>query len=514
MSAQGEKEYQEFLKTIVDHDNDTEKRWRSTTEMKYVNKPPELQAWREFKWRYFCIIWVLVSLYISLKFDSFFLGYGSESVYVWLIVFPIILLLLVFPLFGLYIWMRSLTMLSDTRANPKDVEQFIQFTDPTAKEIFGGSGLNQKASMEKLHEAYFANRIDIKGDMLEAMENSHKFAHFQLNYDLIKFFLTNFVPELLIHSRSQDRAQVQDHYNRGNDFFRCFLGPMMIYTSAVFDNPAETLEDAQTRKLNLVCKKLHLKPGMQHLDLGCGWGTLIAHASRFYGTQSSGVTLAKEQVEWGRAQLAREPYASKPKEASAQFFICDYRDRDVYAPNGKKFNAISALEMSEHVGVKLFNSFLLQVYDMLEDDGLFYMQYCGLRRSWQFHDLVWGLFMDKYIFPGADASTPICVVTGELEKAGFEIHSIEAVGVHYSITIYKWYLNWKENEKYIKEKYGEKWWRIWYMFLGWSLIVGRVGRSNCYQIVAHKNNSEFDRSRYLGEQESRRFFENPTKTPC
>lgn len=368
--------------------------------------------------------------------------------------------------------------------------------------------------MERLYENYFDGNINFKGDLLQTLEVSNLYANFRITWNLVRFFFTNFVPELLIHSRSQDRAQVQDHYNRGNDFFRAFLGPMMIYTCAVFDTPNESLEDAQTRKLNLVCKKLHLKPGDRHLDLGCGWGTLVAHAARYFGTKSRGVTLAKEQVQWGEAQASREPYKERDsKESEARFFVCDYRDREVYASKGMKFKGISCLEMSEHVGVKLFQSFLCQVYDMLEDDGLFYLQIAGLRRSWTFTDLVWGLFMDKYVFPGADASAPLFVVTSELEKAGFELHSVENVGVHYSITIYKWYLNWKENKDYIVKTYGERWYRIWLFFLGWSTIIARKGRSTAYQIVCHKNTSEFDRSIYVGEQERQAFFEHPTKTP-
>jgi len=130
----------------------------------------------------------------------------------------------------------------------------------------------------------------------------------------------------------------------------------------------------------------------------------------------------------------------------------------------------------------------------------FFLQIASLRRSWKFEDLVWGLFMNKYIFPGADASTPIFWIISQLEACGFEVHSVENIGIHYSYTIHHWYKNWKKNEKYIKEHYGERWFRIWYFFLAWSTLIARDGRSSCYQVVCHKNLSEFNRTQFIGEQ--------------
>jgi cyclopropane fatty-acyl-phospholipid synthase-like methyltransferase len=143
--------------------------------------------------------------------------------------------------------------------------------------------------------------------------------------------------------------------------------------------------------------------------------------------------------------------------------------------------------MAEHVGIKNFQKFLLQVRSMLNDDGIFYLQIAGLRRSWQFEDLVWGLFMAKYIFPGADASCPLGFVTSQAERAGFEVHRVENCGVHYAVTIHKWYENWKKNEAAIVEKYGQKWFRMWMMFLSWSVIIGGQGSSTVFMITMSKN---------------------------
>ncbi|KAJ2761673.1 hypothetical protein IWQ57_005986 [Coemansia nantahalensis] len=168
----------------------------------------------------------------------------------------------------------------------------------------------------------------------------------------------------------------------------------------------------------------------------------------------------------------------------------DYRD----TPRRPRYNCISCLEMAEHVGVRKFNEFLLQVRDMLEDDGLFYLQIAGLRGAWQYEDFSWGLFMAKYVFPGADASCPLNWVVAQLEGAGFEVRSVDTIGVHYSATLARWYENWLANREKIVEKYGKRWFRIWEIFLAWSVIIARQGSSTCYQIVAHKNRNGFDRS--------------------
>jgi len=141
----------------------------------------------------------------------------------------------------------------------------------------------------------------------------------------------------------------------------------------------------------------------------------------------------------------------------------DYRDIPV--PTGG-YNKITCLEMAEHVGVRHFRAFAKQIYDMLDDDGVFFLQIAGIRKSWQYEDLIWGLFMNKYIFPGADASLPLGWVVDLLEGAGFEVKSIDTIGVHYSATIWRWYRNWMANKDKVVAKYGHRWFRIWEFFFG------------------------------------------------
>ena len=229
----------------------------------------------------------------------------------------------------------------------------------------------------------------------------------------------------------------------------------MIYTSGIVSDirKEESLEQLQDNKLGIVCEKIGLKPGESLLDIGCGWGTLAKHASVNYGAFVTGVTLGKNQTAWGNNGLRK----SGIEEDQSRILCMDYRDIPV--PEGG-YKKITCLEMAEHVGIRHFGSFLSQVYNMLDDDGVFFLQIAGLRKPWQYEDLIWGLFMNKYIFPGADASTPLDFFVGSLEKAGFEIKQTDTVGVHYSATLWRWYRNWIANKEKVVAKYGQRWFRV------------------------------------------------------
>lgn len=332
------------------------------------------------------------------------------------------------------------------------IEHYLKFKKEGDKQKYRGKN---RIPMETFHEMYFAGEVDFNGDALEVMEYRHDWANFRFTLSLFWFFLTGMMPEVIMHTRSQDEEQVRDHYDRGDDFYGWFLGPRMIYTSGIISdiNHEESLEQLQDNKLAIVCEKIGLKPGERMLDIGCGWGTLAKFASANYGAQATGVTLGRNQTAWGNSGLRKAGIG----EEQSRILCMDYRD--IPTPTGG-WNKITCLEMAEHVGVRHFSTFLKQVYDMLDDDGVFFLQIAGLRKSWQYEDLIWGLFMNKYIFPGADASTPLGWFVDSLEGAGFEVKAVDTIGVHYSATIWRWYRNWIANREKVVAKYGEKWFRV------------------------------------------------------
>ncbi|MDP9037308.1 MAG: cyclopropane-fatty-acyl-phospholipid synthase family protein [Myxococcota bacterium] len=373
-----------------------------------------------------------------------------------------------------------------------NLTDYVAFRDPKLAARYAAG----KIPMTTLLEAYLDGDVDIP-DMDALLEARDRLVTYTLTKHNFEFFFTRFIPEAAIHSKAQDERIVREHYDRGDDFFAAFLGDRMVYTSAFFHGEHESLEEAQDNKMSLVCDKLMVRNDHEMLDIGCGWGTLAMHAAKHYGAKTTGITISKNQTAFGNARISKAGLSDR-----ARIECLDYRE----IPR-KSYDRISSLEMVEHVGVKNFPKFCSLVYELLKDDGLFLLQWTGLRRGGTMglpviglrpEDLIWGLFMSKYIFPGADASLPLSDVCKGLEKAGFEIHSAENVSIHYSLTIKRWHDNWQKNQASIVKAYGERWYRLWHLFLGWSWRIGAQGNAACFQVVAHKNLDHYDRRIFIG----------------
>ncbi|MDP4199694.1 MAG: cyclopropane-fatty-acyl-phospholipid synthase family protein [Bacteroidota bacterium] len=367
----------------------------------------------------------------------------------------------------------------------KNITDVVSVKDQSVKSRYQNG---VKIPITTFIEDYMNGRVDLKCSVQEIIQNRTFFFNYKYTQHHLKFLFSKFIPQVTIHSKAQDERVIRDHYDRGNDFFAGFLGDRMVYTSGFFKTGLEDLETAQDQKMNLVCQKLQMKKGERHLDIGCGWGTLVAHSAKYYGTDSTGITIAQKGADYANDQIERWGVKSH-----ARVHRMDYRS----IPQDK-FDKISCLEMAEHVGVKYFQRFMRQIAGLLKDDGLFYLQIAGLRAGYHQESLVWGGFMGEYIFPGADASCPLSFVVKRLEGAGFEIHSVENVGIHYSLTIQKWYNNWQSHKAEILAKYGEWWFRCWEIFLAWSVDIAKQGNSTCFQIVCNKNLDAYNRARFFG----------------
>ena len=395
-----------------------------------------------------------------------------------------------------------------------NLADYVLFRDSKLASKFAGA--TSKIPMSTLYEAYLDGKLDIP-DMDAFLDARRELVDYKLfTEDHVKFFFTRMIPEVTIHSKTQDERIVRDHYDRGDDFFAAFLGDRMVYTSGIFTTEKQSLEQAQDDKIDLVCQKLQVKPGDRLLDIGCGWGTLTMRAAKVWGADATGVTISKNQTAFGNHRIEQAGVKER-----ARLLCRDYRE----IPN-QKFDKISSLEMVEHVGIKNLPTYCKVVYDLLEDDGLFLLQWTGLRRGGAPHkrvlgpviglrpeDVVWGLFMNKYIFSGADASLPLSAMCEYLEKAGFEIQSAENVSIHYAITIQRWHKNWQDHKEQILKTYGERWYRLWHLFLAWSWRIGAQGNAACFQVVCNKNLDNFDRKIFIGQNALARPNPVGTKPP-
>lgn len=294
----------------------------------------------------------------------------------------------------------------------RPIEHYVTFQDAADKAKWSG---DRKIPIQTFCEMYVDGKVQFNGDCLEILEYRHDWSDFRFTWSTFKYLIFTFFPDVLFHTKSQDLEQIRPNYDRGNDHYAFFLGPRMVYTSGIISDTTreETLEEMQDNKLAIVCEKLGLKKDDRLLDIGCGWGTLAKFASVNYGARATGLTIAEHQAAWGNDVLRKAGVSQD----QSHIMCMDYRD----IPASTKYDKITQLEMGEHVGVKKLTTFFRQCKDLLEDDGTMYVQLSGLRQSWQYEDFIWGLYLNKHIFRGADASTPLWNYVRSLENAGFEI---------------------------------------------------------------------------------------------
>ncbi len=232
------------------------------------------------------------------------------------------------------------------------------------------------------------------------------------------------------HEPERDQAAIHYHYDVGNDFYKLWLDDQMVYSCAYFESPASTLEQAQRAKLDLVCRKLRLRPGDRLLDVGCGWGALIMHAVAHYGVTGVGITLSDRQRE-----LASERIARAGLDDRCRVEIRDYRDLNALG----RFDKAASIGMVEHVGVDRLPAYFASVYDALEPGGLFLNHgivsaAAARQRSWgeTLARKLWrrDAFIDQYVFPDGKLG-PFGAVIAASEGAGFETRDVESLREHY-----------------------------------------------------------------------------------
>jgi cyclopropane fatty-acyl-phospholipid synthase-like methyltransferase len=374
-------------------------------------------------------------------------------------------------------------------------KEFLTFNDKAFEKEYSG----QKIPIETAIEAFQDGKIDfkLKGNkdltVLETMRRRYSIFKFSFTRDHLRSIFQDLLKRVWKHDSNADKADVSDVYNRGNDFYGWFLCEKMLYSVGIWESSddaqfedkktmAAAINKAQDRKLDKICGELAMmRPGMEHLDLGCGWGALVLHATGKYKVHSTGITLSQEQANFIASKTPKDNKNIDIKVLNAWDWLAQKVEE------GVKYDVITCLEMSEHIGVRDYQKFCHAVRSVLKDDGIFYLQIAGLRRNWQYEDLIWGMFMNRYVFPGADASCPLYWDVEQLERSGFEIRSIENNGVHYGLTIRAWYHNWVWNKDVVVAKYGEKAWRNWSIFLSWSYLIAMQGSSTVYMIAMTKN---------------------------
>ena len=280
------------------------------------------------------------------------------------------------------------------------------------------------------------------------------------------------------HSRRADRKAIEYHYDVSNEFYGLFLDPGMVYSCAYFRAESDTLEQAQTQKIDHILNKLMLKPGERLLDIGCGWGSLILRAAGKYGAIAHGITLSKNQH-----ALALERIRAAGLQDRCTVELRDYRD----VPGEGVYDKISSVGMFEHVGLKNLPAYFRKIHTLLTDEGLVLNH--GITTSdadsrWM--GLGAGEFIDRYVFP--DGELPhISRVLREMALARFEITDIESLRRHYARTCSAWSHKLEANRDRAAGVAGDKRYRIWQVYLAGCAYGFANGWMNIYQLLACKS---------------------------
>lgn len=337
--------------------------------------------------------------------------------------------------------------------------------------------------------AYVAGELDVEGDIFDALELRDNIPDVRLGASEWLDFAriagraglrpVSPPPEEARlhgrrHSKERDAAAIAHHYDVSNDFYRMILGPSMTYSCGVWSSPNGTLEDAQTAKHELVCRKLGLEPGMRLLDIGCGWGSMAIHAAQSHGVNAVGITLSERQAAWAR-RAVREAGLEHRVEIRVQ----DYRDL-----HDGPFDAISSIGMFEHVGAARLDEYFAALHRLVRPGGRVLNH--GIARPASRHirpRFFRNGFIDRYVFPDGELHEVGSVIS-RLQIAGLEARHEESLREHYALTLRAWVKNLETSWPQVVAEVGAGRARVWRLYMAASAKNFEAGRTQIHQVLA------------------------------
>ena len=283
-----------------------------------------------------------------------------------------------------------------------------------------------------------------------------------------------------LHSKLRDRRAISHHYDLSNEFYATILDESMAYSSGYWTrdpaaDPSYTLEDAQRDKLDLVCRKLGLEPGMTMLDVGCGWGSLSLHAAEHFGARVTGVTIAAEQKRFIDARIAERGLGD-----SVEIRLQDYRD--VVGPAGG-FDAIGSIEMGEHVGEGNYPTYAGVLGAAVRPGGRVLVQQMSRSGRKGGKHPGGGPFIESFIAPDMHMR-PVGETVAHLERGGLEVRDVHALREHYVRTVDAWLERFEASVAELSALVGEEVVRVWRLYLVGGGLAFRDGRMGVDQILA------------------------------
>ncbi|MFG3542787.1 class I SAM-dependent methyltransferase [Streptomyces clavifer] len=279
-----------------------------------------------------------------------------------------------------------------------------------------------------------------------------------------------------LHSKARDRAAISHHYDLSNDFYALLLDETMAYSCGYWtsDAPDYGPADAQRDKLELICHKLGLRPGARLLDIGCGWGSLTLHAAARHGVRVTAVTLAAEQAAYVRGEVR-----ARGLEDLVEVHRCDYRDVAGLPGFQGGYDAVSTVEMGEHVGDAEYPAFTALLHAVLRPQGRALVQQMSRGSTAPGG----GAFIESYIAPDMHMR-PLGETVELLEGAGLEVRDVESMREHYVLTVEAWHRTLEERWPEFVALVGEETARVWRLYLVGGALAFEERRMGVDQILS------------------------------
>jgi cyclopropane-fatty-acyl-phospholipid synthase len=274
----------------------------------------------------------------------------------------------------------------------------------------------------------------------------------------------------LRHSQARDAAAISHHYDVSNRFYEIVLGPSMAYTCAVFTTPTATLEEAQSEKFDLVCRKLGLKPGDRLLDVGAGWGGMVMHAAEHHGARALGVTLSQRQADWAQRAIAERGLGGR-----AEVRHLDYRN-----VSAGGFDAVSSIGLTEHIGARNLGPYFSFLAAKLRPGGRL-LNHTITRPSNRERQRAGG-FIDRYVFPDGELEGPGTIVS-QMHDHGFEVRHEENLREHYALTLRDWCRNLERAWDAAVAEVGERRARVWRLYMAASRVGFELNMLQLHQVL-------------------------------
>jgi cyclopropane-fatty-acyl-phospholipid synthase len=310
-------------------------------------------------------------------------------------------------------------------------------------------------------DLYSQGDIEVEGDLVRALE-----ALYQAPDRLITRLLSRWLALIQSCGLHGARRNIHHHYDIPTDFYKLWLDSKMVYTCAYFPDGNTGLEDAQSAKMDLVCRKLWLQPGETVVEAGCGWGALSLHMAREYGVQVKAFNISREQIAFAREQAKKEGLASR-----IEFIEDDYRNISA------RYDAFVSVGMLEHIGRKHYRELGDIIRRSIGDTGRGLLHFIGKNQPHPFS--VW---IRKRIFPGAYAPA-LREVMDVLEPHDFSILDVENLRLHYARTLEFWLQRYERCFDQVVERFGLTFARMWRLYLAGSIAGFRVGTLQLFQLV-------------------------------